>query len=295
MRTLITGSNGMLGRDLCPILAKDHEVLGADIVGAGNEQFQFYKMDITNPDSVKEIFDKTRPDIIVHTAAWTDVDGCEQDPDKAQKVNADGTQNIAKAAAAINIPVVYVSTDFVFDGEKDAPYREDDPTGPINAYGRSKLGGEEAVREYLDNYAIVRTSWLYGAQGKNFVNTIISKGKEKGHLKVVNDQVGGPTYTKDLSTAIKCIVDCAIKPYKETFHVSNTGSCTWRDFACEIRDYAGLEGVTIDPIESVELDRPATRPKYSVLDTSKMEKVVGVKMRSWKEALKEYFEDNHTG
>ena len=186
--------------------------------------------------------------------------------------------------------MIYVSTDFVFDGKKEVSYKEDDNTNPLGVYGKTKLEGEKVVRELLSRYAIVRTSWLYGEGGKNFVNTILKKGKNEKILQVIEDQVGSPTYTKDLAYAVEKLAGMKDIFKCETFHISNSGQCSWYGFAEEI--LKNNNDVKIESIPSERLDRPATRPKFSVLDISKFEKATNYKMRSWQEALREYLEGN---
>ncbi|MFA6142151.1 MAG: dTDP-4-dehydrorhamnose reductase [Candidatus Omnitrophota bacterium] len=293
-KVLVTGSNGMLGVDLCAELDKAFDVYGADIV-RGDGVRHFSQCDITDKKSVTVVIEKIKPDIVVHTAAMTDVDGCERDKDKAYNVNTAGAENVAKACAAAGATMIHISTDFVFDGtKKSGPYREDDEALPLSIYGDSKFKGEEAVIEGVKNYFILRTSWLYGKHGKNFVETIITKASGEDVLQVVNDQVGSPTYTKDLAGAIRVVIDkissqltahssqgCGI------YHVSNSGSVSWYEYAKEVLKLTGSETEVV-PISSEKLNRPAKRPAMSVLDNSKFTRFTGHKMRNWKDALKEY-------
>ncbi|MDD5428963.1 MAG: dTDP-4-dehydrorhamnose reductase, partial [Candidatus Omnitrophica bacterium] len=231
--------------------------------------------------------------IVIHAAAWTDVDGCERDREKAYRINASGTENVAVACKNAGAVLIYISTDFVFDGKKKEPYTEEDKTDPLNIYAASKLAGEEAVRKNLKEYFILRTSWLYGAGGKNFVDTIIAKAGTEKELKVVRDQAGSPTYTKDLACAIHRLADKIFRDRRQptaafgTYHVSNSGSVSWYDYACEILRLAGLD-TKVKAITSAELARPAKRPAMSVLDNSKFASFTGYAMRDWKIALKEY-------
>jgi dTDP-4-dehydrorhamnose reductase len=292
VKILITGSGGMLGRDLCEILGKEHKVAGVDAVEPDTQYPVpdiFYKADISEPDRIKEVFEKEKPELVIHAAAWTDVDGCELDPEKADRVNAAGTEILAKASEKLGIPLIYISTDFVFDGKKNAPYLEEDPCSPINVYGNSKFEGEQNVIKNLSRYAILRTSWLYGRGGKNFVDTIISKASISPEIKVVNDQTGGPTYTRDLARGIQLFIDKKAFNGKDIYHVCNTGRCTWYEFALKIKENArGMENSAIQPISSSALARPAARPGFSVLDTGKFQKCTGTELRKWDEALYEY-------
>lgn len=305
-KILITGSGGMLGVDLWQELRNSYEVLGLDAISyQPSSVSKFYKCDITKRIGVSNVAAKARPDIVIHTAAMTDVDGCELDPKRAYKVNSDGTKNVALACKAAGALLIYISTDFVFDGKKKGPYKEIDKTRPISVYGDSKLKGEKAIKRTLKKYFILRTSWLYGKHGKNFVDTIISKAKSEKALKVVDDQVGSPTYTKDLAKAIHVLVDNIAKGQgalhhslrscagqarvkgQEIYHVSNSGEVSWYDYAKEILKLAG-SGTRIVPISSKELNRPAKRPAMSVLDNTKFIELTGYRMRNWREALKEY-------
>lgn len=292
VKVLITGSGGMLGRDLRGVLDGSCEVAGMDLCrGRGEDQvpFSFTRASINDTGAVKEIFAKERPGLIIHTAAWTDVDGCELDHDKAYRVNVEGTAAIAALAEESGIPLIYISTDFVFDGLKTTPYTEEDAPAPINVYGKSKREGEEAVIRTLSRYAILRTSWLYGRFGKNFVDTIAAKLGSGEKIKVVNDQTGCPTYTVDLSLAILRLMESVGVEGKEIYHVCGSGSCTWYDFAVKIKSLIpGSEGAAVEPVSAAEFARPARRPAYSVLDTSKFESETGFKMRPWDSALEEY-------
>ncbi len=295
-KVLITGSSGMLGVDLCQELDKNYDVFGMDIIDhrPKTTDQKFIKADITDYKTISGILGKIKPDIVIHAAAWTDVDGCEQDPAKAYRVNSRGTENIAIACKKAKAALIYASTDFVFDGRKDRPYKETDKPSPINVYGDSKLKGEKNIRKTLKNYFILRTSWLCGKRGKNFVDTILAKAKRDRVLKVVDDQVGSPTYTKDLSKAIHRLLD-RTRPetgdhrpkYYGIYHVSNSGRVSWYGYAKEILRLAGCK-CRVLPISSMELGRPARRPAMSVLDNSKFFKFTGYRMRLWKDALREY-------
>lgn len=284
-KILVTGSSGMLGTDLCKELLPDYDVVGLDILKA-NKTLQ---SDITSKDSLIEAVKKAKPDLIIHAAAWTDVDGCEEDSEKSKKINILGTENIISSASELKIPIVYISTDFVFDGKKKTPYNEGDKTSPLSVYGQSKLEGEKVVSR-LSKYLIIRSGWLYGENGKNFVNTILDISKNKKTIEVVNDQKGSPTYTKDLAKAIKKFIDINKHESKSIYHISNNGEVSWYDYAKEILSIAHVDDITLVPIDSEKLGRLAKRPSYSVLDNSKFEKDTNYKMRPWNEALKEYID-----
>ncbi|MCD8024314.1 MAG: dTDP-4-dehydrorhamnose reductase [Candidatus Gastranaerophilales bacterium] len=269
MKILITGACGMLGQDLCPTL----EDLGHDLIETDKET-----LDITDKNKVFNFFKNSKPDMIIHLAAYTNVEKAEYEKDLAFLVNAEGTENIAKAAFEFCIPLIYISTDYVFDGAKCAPYFPLDKPNPLNVYGKTKLSGEKAVLKYCKKFYIARTSWLYGTHGKNFVDSILSM-KNNPVIKVVNDQIGTPTWTMDLAAALIKLTD---KPYG-IYHLSGGGKPVSRyEFAKTIFKYANLS-VNLVPCTSAEFPQKALRPKYSVLDNGKM-------LRNWKLALKNYLE-----
>ena len=278
----------MLGIDLCKELAQDCGIYGIDIAHSPQSTVHsFEKGDITDKDNIAGIVNRIRPDVVIHAAAMTNVDECELDRDKAYKINFLGVKNVALACKASDAVLIYISTDFVFDGKSKTPYKETDACGPLSVYGDSKLKGEEAVREELQKYFILRTSWLYGEYGKNFVDTIIAKAKTEKVLKVVNDQVGSPTYTKDLSRAIHALLGKIEVQDSGVYHVSNSGSTSWYEYAKEILRLAAIK-TEVKAISSQDLNRPARRPAMSVMDSSKFSEFTGYKFRDWKEALKEY-------
>lgn len=271
---LITGHKGQLGSALMELLQPDYRVAGVDLD----------EMDITKVEEVASSFYLHHPDIVIHTAAWTDVDGCELDPEKAIRVNALGTQNLVIAAEEFNSVFVYLSTDYVFSGNSNRPYIECDNTGPLSWYGKSKLLGEEYVRAMLFRYFIIRTSWLVGEKGRNFVKIILKLAREKDELTVVNDQRGCPTFASELAKAIIELIDT---PYYGTYHITNAGETTWFDFACKILEEAGIS-TPVKPISSEELGRPAPRPAYSVLSGMLYQQRGLTPMRRWEEALVDY-------
>ncbi|OGW85332.1 MAG: dTDP-4-dehydrorhamnose reductase [Omnitrophica bacterium RIFCSPLOWO2_01_FULL_45_10] len=295
-KVLITGSNGMLGTDLWQELNGDYEILGLDISGSRvkGQGSRVNVVDITDKDKIRSLIYKIKPDIVLHTAAWTDVDGCELNREKAYEINYGGTENIARACKDADADLIYISTDFVFDGKKKSPYKETDLPNPLNVYAQTKLKGEEAVKNLVKKYFILRTSWLYGSNGKNFVDTILQIAEKKKVLKVVDDQIGSPTYAKDLAKAIHLLLDKAFVRSAErgvrsygVYHVTNDGSVSWYEYAKEILKLSGSKTKVI-PISSEELNRPAKRPAMSVLDNSKFKKFCDYRMRSWKDALREY-------
>lgn len=280
MNVLITGAQGMLGQDLQPALAKQHKVVATDI----------QELDITNREAVFTLIGAIRPNLVVHCAAFTDVDRSESKSDLAFLVNDAGTGNIALACRHHQVKLVYISTDFVFDGKETAPYSEDAPVNPLNRYGLSKLAGELAVRTLLEHYLIVRTSWLFGANGRNFVTAILEQAFKKPELRVVADQHGCPTSTVDLADAIVRLI--AVNA-EGMVHVSCPPVTTWFEFAQAIVREAGFTNVTVTPMTSAELNRAAQRPQYSALDGSRYKQLTGHDLRSWLAALREFFRHEH--
>jgi len=281
---LVIGARGMLGTDLMKVL----ERAGIDAVGLDNED-----VDIVQQDSVERALAMYEPRLIINVAAFTDVDGCESRTELAFAVNAIGPENLARAAGRVGALLLHISSDYVFDGKKTCPYVEDDPMSPVGVYARSKAEGEIRIRRLLpENHCIVRTQWLFGMNGRNFVEAILAAAQTRGMLSVVNDQHGSPTYTRDLAGAL--IGLCRIG-YRGTIHVTNSGHTTWYDFAVRIVRSLGLSSVRVEPLRSSDLGRPAPRPLYSVLDTSRYVAVAGAPLRTWEEALDEYLEFRRAG
>ncbi len=276
MKILVLGYKGMLGTDLMARLG-GHSLTGKDV-----DDF-----DITSAADCRDIIGENAPDIVINAAAFTDVDGCETREETAFAVNASGVKNVALACREGNIRIMHFSTDYVFDGTGDRPYKEDDPCNPINAYGRSKLQGELYLKEFSKNYTLVRTSWLYGRHGKNFVKAILQRAKNSQPLEVVTDQIGSPTYTPDLAGAVKVLAEGG---HTGTFNVTNRGSCSWYEFARRILDLSGFEDVAIKPITSDLLERKAMRPKNSLLSGEKFAGATGKTLRFWQIALRDYLE-----
>ncbi|TET53242.1 MAG: dTDP-4-dehydrorhamnose reductase [Actinobacteria bacterium] len=274
MKVLITGAKGQLGQDLQKVFA-DEEVAAYDL-----------DLDITDLSPLLKKFESFKPDTIIHAAAYTDVDGCEKNQDTAFEVNALGTANVAIAANYVDAQMLYVSTDYIFDGESDKPRTEFDNVNPQSVYGKSKLAGEKAVSSLTNKFYIARTAWLYGHGGANFVKTILRAAKEKGKLKVVDDQRGSPTFSLDLAEKIKEIVKSG---QYGTYHVTNSGECSWFDFAKKIVELGGINA-QITPCSTKEYPRPAKRPAFSVLRNYNLELRGFKPMRSWQDALESYFE-----
>lgn len=275
MKILILGHKGMLGSDLLLRLFAFHDVTGKDI-----EDF-----DIASQGVCEEVIAETEPDIVINAAAYTNVDGCESDSDACFAVNAEGVKNIALACRQKRIKIVHFSTDYVFDGTRKTPYQEDDKCAPLNVYGRSKLAGEQYLKQFSDNFLLIRSAWLYGKNGKNFVKTIIEKARTEKLLKIVDDQVGSPTFTWDLAAAVQLLIE---GQHTGTFHITNRGNCSWYEFAAKILKSACIPDVTVKPIKSDELERPARRPHYSVLTCRKFSETTGKVLRYWQVALDDY-------
>ncbi len=275
MKVLVTGAKGMLGTDLMDILSRGHEVIGVDI-----DDF-----DITNANQTREKVFEIAPELVIHGAAYTDVDGCETNLELAYKVNAIGAQNIALACRASDAVMLYLSTDFVFDGRKKEPYFEWDHANPLSVYGASKYAGEYFVSRLLQRYYIVRIAWLYGENGKNFVKTILRLVDERDKLQIVDDQFGSPTYTVDVAHGISKLIKS--ESYG-IYHMVNRGETSWYGFAKKILELGGKSGVVVEPITTEELNRPAKRPAYSVLRNLALELTIGDPMRNWEDALGEF-------
>jgi dTDP-4-dehydrorhamnose reductase len=268
---VVAGARGMLGRDLMEMFGNEARAVRHD------------EMEITDPLSVEKVLKGLRPRVVINAVAYTDVDGCESDTERALAVNGEGVRNLALVTREIGARLVQVSTDYVFDGSKGTPWFEDDPVNPLSVYGCSKLAGEENARLNPD-HLIVRTQWLYGVHGKNFVETMLRIGKERDEVAVVHDQVGSPTWTVDLCLAIRALIQ---RECRGIYHAANAGFCSWRDFADAIFRESGMETV-VKPITTGELGRPAPRPLYSVLDCSKLGRDAGFTPEGWREALRKY-------
>ena len=274
MSILIVGAQGMLGSDLMETINHTRQVLGVDIE----------ECDITDQKETRNTLLRMKPSWVINAAAYTQVDQCETNSEQAFKVNAEAVSNLALACKEINTKLLHVSTDYVFDGKTKNPYREEDPVNPLSVYGDSKCRGEATVQDLLDDFIIVRTGGLYGKRGVNFVNTIVKMAQERDELRVVNDQWMSPTCTVDLSKAIGTLVQLSSQGI---FHIVNSGFCTWYEFACKIVAITDSP-CRVVPISSDELDRPAPRPAFAVLDCSKYTEVTGMELKPWEEALTEY-------
>jgi dTDP-4-dehydrorhamnose reductase len=281
MKVLITGANGQLGQSLlvAPVTPDEVSWIPTD----------YPVLDITSPSAIDHWIETTGPDVIVNCAAYTAVDQAEREPDKARSINATGPSNLAQAAKRAGIPLIHISTDYVYPGTNRVPYRETDATGPSSVYGKTKLEGEQAVMQAAGQAIIIRTSWLYSEFGKNFVLTMLRLGRERDQLGVVMDQIGCPTYAGDLAIAIITILKTlSIRPLTVTgtriYHFCNTGEVSWFDFAREIFGYAGLPCTAL-PLRTDQYPQPAARPAYSVLDTSRIREEFGILIPDWKTSL----------
>jgi dTDP-4-dehydrorhamnose reductase len=279
VKILLLGHKGMLGSDLLLKLNVKNEVFGLD-----KEE-----IDIVSASECKKAIKEIEPDVVINAAAYTNVDGCETAKDECFAVNAEAVKNIAEVCRDKNIRIIHFSTDYVFDGAAKKPYKEDHQCNPINTYGASKMAGERYLRSLSKNYILIRTAWLYGVNGKNFVQTILGKVKTTKKLTVVDDQEGSPTYTKDLAAAVDLLIE---QNAKGIFHITNRGSCSWYQFAVKILQEAGIHGVDITPIKSDQLQRPAKRPAYSVLSMQKFIQTTGKTMQPWQLGLQDYLESS---
>lgn len=280
MKVLVTGANGMLGQDLCPVF----EDAGAFVIETDVDN-----LDLTQFEAVKKAISDIHPDMVIHCAAYTNVDKAEEEAEKAELINFSATENLAKICAELGITLVYISTDYVFDGTKTTPYKPDDTPNPQTVYGRTKLMGEQAVKKYCEKYYIARTSWLYGHYGKNFVETMIALAEKGSEIKVVDDQIGCPTWTVELAGGILKLLT---KPYG-TYHICGSGAVSWYGFTKEIfnqykelysPDETVLKSIeNLKPCTSEEFPRPAKRPAYSVMDNGKI-------CRNWQAALHDYLQ-----
>jgi dTDP-4-dehydrorhamnose reductase len=293
-KLLIVGHNGQLGSEITRnFKSKDN---GIDFLKNNNMtlvKLSSKELDITNNIHVLSYIRDIKPHIIINCAAYTNVDQAEEDYEEAFQVNALGPRNLAIAAESVGAKLIHVSTDYVFDGRgvlssgEVIPYREYDVANPINVYGKTKLLGENYVREFCSKYFIIRTSWLYGENGNNFVKTIIKAAREKGKLQVVNDQIGNPTNAEDLAEHIYKI---AFTDEYGIYHCTGNGICSWYDFACKIVQYAGID-CDIEPVSSEKYVTKAKRPSYSFLDNMMLRNTSGDTMRNWEEALYDFIKN----
>jgi dTDP-4-dehydrorhamnose reductase len=277
MKVLVTGVKGQLGYDVVNELERrGHEAVGVDI----------QEMDITDAASVNQVIKAAAPDAVIHCAAYTAVDAAEDNEELCRRVNAGGTQNIANVCKELDIKMIYISTDYVFEGQGERPWEPDDERNPQSVYGRTKYEGELAVQNTLEKYFIVRIAWVFGINGKNFIKTMLKLGETHDTIRVVNDQFGSPTYTFDLA---KLLVDMVQTTKYGVYHATNEGICSWYEFACAIFEEAGLsEKVTVLPVSTAEYGAKAARPYNSRMSKEKLTQNGFEKLPTWRDALKRY-------
>ena len=278
MRVFVTGVKGQLGYDVMNELEKQGlEGIGVDID----------EMDITDADQVNKVIKEAAPDAVIHCAAYTAVDAAEDNEEICRKVNAQGTENIAKVCEELDIKMMYISTDYVFNGQGERPWEPDDEREPLNVYGQKKSQGEIAIEEHVKKFFTVRIAWVFGVNGKNFIKTMLNLGKTHDHLTVVNDQTGSPTYTYDLA---RLLVDMIQTDKYGRYHATNEGLCTWYEFACEIFKQAGMD-VSVAPVSSDEYPAKAKRPSNSRMDKSKLTANGFQPLPTWQDALSRYLKE----
>ncbi len=275
MKVLVTGVKGQLGFDVMNELSKRNiEAIGVDID----------EMDITDDKRVQDVIRKEAPEAVIHCAAYTAVDAAEDNVDICRKINVEGTHNIAKVCKELDIKMIYISTDYVFDGKGSRPWEPDDERHPLNIYGQTKYEGELVVQNTLTKFFIVRISWVFGVNGKNFIKTILNLSETHDTITVVNDQFGSPTYTLDLA---RLLVDMVLTDKYGCYHATNEGVCNWYEFACEIYKQAGIN-VTVKPVTATEYNTKASRPENSRMNKDKLEKNGFERLPSWQDALGRY-------
>lgn len=278
MKVLVTGINGQLGHDVMGELKKrGHEAVGVDIE----------EMDITDAECVKRVMTQTAPEAVIHCSAYTAVDRAEEEVELCRQVNAEGTKNVAEVCAGLDCKLLYLSTDYIFSGEGERPWEPGDEPDPLNIYGLTKFEGEQEIKSRMDKYFIVRISWVFGVNGNNFIKTMLRLSRENGAVRVVDDQIGSPTYTYDLAVLLVDMIET--EKYGE-YHASNEGTCSWYEFAKEIFAAAGMNEVEVTPVSSEEFPAKAKRPKNSRMSKEKLVKNGFNKLPSWQDAVKRYVE-----
>ena len=291
MKAFVTGVGGQLGHDVMNELSKrGYDAVGSDIMEAVDTQNPYAQLDITDASAVAKVLNDVRPDVVVHCAAWTAVDAAEDCPEKVHAINADGTQNIATVCKEIDAKMMYISTDYVFNGQGTEPWQPDcKDYAPLSVYGKSKLDGELAVANTLDKYFIVRIAWVFGKNGKNFIKTMLNVGKTHDEVRVVSDQIGTPTYTYDIA---RLLIDMVESDKYGYYHATNEGGyISWYDFTCEIYRQAGLT-TKVTPVTTTEYGfSKAARPFNSRLDKSKLTENGFKPLPAWQDALARYFKE----
>ena len=276
MKVLVTGVKGQLGHDVMNELA----LRGIEGIGVDVEE-----MDITDRTACETVISQEKPDAVIHCAAYTAVDAAEDNLELCRKINAEGTRNIARVCKAMDIKMMYISTDYVFNGGGQRPWEPDDHREPLNVYGLTKYEGEIAVEQNIQKYFIVRIAWVFGVNGRNFIKTMLRLGKEKGAVSVVNDQIGSPTYTYDLA---RLLVDMIQTDKYGRYHATNEGLCSWYAFACEIFRQAGMDEVKVTPVDSDGFPAKAKRPSNSRMSKEKLTENGFERLPSWQDALGRY-------
>lgn len=282
MKVLVTGAKGQLGHDLMNELAGR----GIDAVGVDVQE-----MDITDKEACERVIKAEQPDAVIHCAAYTAVDAAEDNVQLCRKINAEGTRNIARVCGEMDIKMMYISTDYVFNGQGERPWEPDDHREPLNIYGLTKYEGEIAVEQLVKKFFIVRIAWVFGIGGKNFIKTMLRLGKERGAVSVVNDQIGSPTYTLDLS---RLLTDMIQTDKYGRYHATNEGLCSWYEFACEIFRQAGMDEVVVTPVDSTAFPAKAKRPMNSRMSKEKLSDNGFVRLPDWKDALSRYLTELET-
>lgn len=278
MRVLVTGVKGQLGHDVMDELAaKGIEGIGVDVE----------EMDITDAGACQRVIKEAKPDAVIHCAAYTAVDAAEDNADLCRRINGEGTRNVAQACKEADTKLMYISTDYVFDGQGTRPWEPDDERHPLNVYGQTKYEGELAVEELSDKYFIVRIAWVFGVAGKNFIKTMLRLGKERGAVSVVDDQIGSPTYTYDLA---RLLVDMIQTDKYGRYHATNEGLCSWYEFAKEIFRQAGMD-VPVTPVSSDAFPAKATRPSNSRLNKDKLSENGFERLPAWQDALGRFLKE----
>lgn len=279
MKVLVTGAKGQLGTDLMNELEKRGiESIGVDV----------QEMDITDKEACMRVISESKADAVIHCAAYTTVDAAEDNVDLCRKINGEGTRNVALACQATGAKLMYISTDYVFDGQGTRPWEPDDSRSPLNVYGQTKYEGELAVEELVEKFFTVRIAWVFGVAGKNFIKTMLRLGKERGAVSVVDDQVGSPTYTYDLA---RLLVDMIQTDYYGRYHATNEGFCSWYEFACEIFRQAGMDEVKVTPVSSDQFPVKAVRPANSRMSKAKLEENGFEPLPTWQDALGRFLKE----
>jgi dTDP-4-dehydrorhamnose reductase len=295
MKILITGAGGMLGSDLARFFQGTFPTVGVGRRAAPHLSLPYFQQDLSDTEALEKLVAREKPDLIFHAAAMTNVDGCEREPERARKDNVEVTKNVVQASNRAGALLVFFSTDYVFDGSKDGEYEEQDIPRPLNIYGETKYQAEQTIRGEAKRFVIFRLSWLYGLHGRSFPRAILEKASQTDRLEVVSDQIGRPTYTADAARALFQLIsrnkNILTTAAGEIFHLANEGITSWASFAETILHLAKKDHVKVEPIPSHELKRDARRPRNSVLCLKKSQEFLGLRLRSWKEAISDFIRE----